>query len=115
MSDGLSLADELRRLRVKRRIGSQEELARLSGVARNTINKLETGVTQPTSATLYLIARGLAKDDNEVVDIELAERFYERLTRLAAGLSPEKARDTGAGITREEMAATLTRLLGRKD
>jgi transcriptional regulator with XRE-family HTH domain len=113
-----SLGDELVRLRRARRIRSQDELATLSGVARNTIQKLETGAPAAASpSTLILLARGLAKDlETGAVDQDQAEAYYARLARVAAGLPPEMpAADPAGEITREEMTAALRRLLGRRD
>lgn len=108
-----SLGDELRHLRTKRRL-SMEELAALSGVSRNTIQKIETGAQSALPSTLMLLAQGLTRDEpGGRHDPVLSEQSYERLSRAAAGLDPDRHAAGGdADISREDMAATLGQKLG---
>jgi len=54
-----TLGDRLRMYRAKKRM-SQEELAKASGVSRQTIAKIETGaIKSSTSATVIKLAKAL--------------------------------------------------------
>jgi transcriptional regulator with XRE-family HTH domain len=55
----------LRTLRVRRDL-TQAQLADMSGIAQNTISKLETHIATPSFATVVAIARALKVDPLEI-------------------------------------------------
>ena len=112
----MALSDVLSRLRTAVGITSQRELARRSGLSRNTVNKLETGKSGAEHETLEKLADGLTRDpltgrrDEPRFDAFLAvmvDALYgrdvrERLDRLLQGSSvpqPESRRRGRTGRT----------------
>ena len=109
-----TLADEVKKLRIERRIGSQDVLADLSTVALATIKKLEAGTIRETRpSTLRLLARGLATDPDGTRDADRVEDIYRRLMRAAGFLPAERERP--AGISRDDFIEEMARRTGRRD
>ena len=108
------LAEELKRLRAERRIGSQDVLADLSTVALATIKKLEAGaVKEARPSTLRLLARGLATDPDGARDPDRVEAIYTRLMRAAGFLPADRPRQPG--VSRDEFIKEMERRTGRRD
>ena len=70
---GARLANRLRVARAERDI-SQDVLARLVGVSRNTISSIETGRYSPSALLAFRIAQALAVPITSIFWIEGAER-----------------------------------------
>ena len=67
MKDKLILKNKLKEVRAKKKI-SQQELADMVGVSRNTISSLETGQYEPTAKLALVLAIAL--------DMKFEELFY---------------------------------------
>ena len=67
MEKKLILKNHLKEIRTDKKI-SQQELADMVGVSRNTISSLETGQYQPTAKLAYVICIAL--------DMKFEEVFY---------------------------------------
>ena len=67
MKSELVLKNRLKEIRAERKI-SQQELADMVGVSRNTISSLETGQYEPTAKLAYILAIAL--------DMKFEELFY---------------------------------------
>ena len=67
MKKELILKNKLREIRAKKRI-SQQELANMVGVSRNTISSLETGQYEPTAKLAYILCIAL--------DMKFEDLFY---------------------------------------
>ena len=67
MKEKLVLKNKLKEIRAKRKI-SQQELADMVGVSRNTISSLETGQYEPTAKLAYILCIAL--------DMKFEELFY---------------------------------------
>ena len=67
MKNDLVLKNKLREVRKEKNI-SQQELADMVGVSRNTISSLETGKYEPTAKLAYVLAIAL--------DIKFEDLFY---------------------------------------
>lgn len=65
MKKELVLKNNLKEIRKEKNI-SQQELADMVGVSRNTISSLETGQYQPTAKLAYVIAIALDKKFEDV-------------------------------------------------
>lgn len=65
MKKELTLKNNLKEIRKEKNI-SQQELADMVGVSRNTISSLETGQYQPTAKLAYVIAIALDKKFEDV-------------------------------------------------
>lgn len=65
MKDGLVLKNNLKEIRKQKKM-SQDELAKLVGVSRNTISSLETGQFSPTAKLALVICIALDKKFEEV-------------------------------------------------
>lgn len=65
MKKELTLKNNLKEIRKEKSI-SQQELADMVGVSRNTISSLETGQYQPTAKLAYVIAIALDKKFEDV-------------------------------------------------
>ena len=65
MKKELVLRNHLKEIRKKNNI-SQQELADMVGVSRNTISSIETGQYQPTAKLAYVICVALDKSFEEV-------------------------------------------------
>ena len=65
MRKELVLKNKLKEIRAEKKI-SQQELADMVGVSRNTISSLETGQYQPTAKLAYIIAIALDKKFEEI-------------------------------------------------
>lgn len=63
--DGLTLKNRLKEARAEKGY-SQEELARLVGVSRNTISSIETGQFCPTAKLALILAVALGKTFEEL-------------------------------------------------
>jgi putative transcriptional regulator len=63
------LGNRLRVARAERRL-SQEELARLAGVTRQTISSIENGQYGPSALLAFVLARALGKPVAELFYIE---------------------------------------------
>ena len=59
----INLGNQLRTLRDQRRL-SQQELAKASGISRNTLSLIERGQTSPTVSTLKSLAMALSVEIN---------------------------------------------------
>jgi putative transcriptional regulator len=67
------LENRLRVARAEQRL-SQEELARLAGVTRQTISSIENGQYVPSALLAFVLARALKKPVTEVFYLEEAAR-----------------------------------------
>ena len=67
MKNKLILKNKLKEIRKERNI-SQQELADMVGVSRNTISSLETGQYEPTAKLAYVLAIAL--------DLKFEDVFY---------------------------------------
>ena len=67
MKDKLVLKNNLKEVRQKKNL-SQQELADMVGVSRNTISSLETGQYEPTAKLAYILAIAL--------DLKFEDLFY---------------------------------------
>ena len=67
MKTKLVLKNKLKEVRIERKM-SQQELADLVGVSRNTISSLETGQYEPTAKLAYILCIAL--------DMKFEELFY---------------------------------------
>ena len=67
MKSELVLKNNLKEVRQKKNL-SQQELASMVGVSRNTISSLETGQYEPTAKLAYILAIAL--------DMEFEDLFY---------------------------------------
>ena len=67
MKTELVLKNRLKEIRSERKL-SQQELADMVGVSRNTISSLETGQYEPTAKLAYVLAIAL--------DMKFEELFY---------------------------------------
>lgn len=65
MKKELVLKNNLKEIRKEKNL-SQQELANLVGVSRNTISSLETGQYEPTAKLAYVICIALDKTFEEV-------------------------------------------------
>ena len=66
------LENRLRVARAERRL-SQEELARLAGVTRQTISSIETGQYVPSALLAFILARRLEKRVDELFTLREEE------------------------------------------
>lgn len=67
MKNKLVLKNRLKEIRQQRKL-SQQDLADLVGVSRNTISSLETGQYEPTAKLAYILAIAL--------DLKFEDIFY---------------------------------------
>ena len=67
MKTELVLKNKLKEIRSKKKL-SQQELADMVGVSRNTISSLETGQYEPTAKLAYILCIAL--------DLKFEELFY---------------------------------------
>lgn len=67
MKNELLLKNKIKEIRTKKKL-SQQELADLVGVSRNTISSLETGQYEPTAKLAYVLCIAL--------DMKFEELFY---------------------------------------
>ena len=67
----MRLENRLRVARAEQRL-SQEELARLAGVTRQTISSIENGQYVPSALLAFVLARALKKPVTEVFYLEEA-------------------------------------------
>ena len=67
MKEGLVLKNRLKETRLEKNL-SQQDLAEMVGVSRNTISSLETGQYEPTAKLAYILAIAL--------DMKFEELFY---------------------------------------
>lgn len=67
MKKELVLKNNLKEIRAERKI-SQQELANMVGVSRNTISSIETGQYEPTAKLAFILAIAL--------DMKFEELFY---------------------------------------
>ena len=67
MKDKLVLKNRLKEVRSKKKL-SQQDLADMVGVSRNTISSLETGQYEPTAKLAYVLCIAL--------DMKFEELFY---------------------------------------
>ena len=67
MKKELMLKNKLKEVRAKKKI-SQQELADMVGVSRNTISSLETGQYEPTAKLAYILCIAL--------DMKFEDLFY---------------------------------------
>lgn len=74
----LILKNHLKELRAEKRL-SQDELAKMIGVSRNTISSIERLQFKPTADTALIICMALDKKFEEVFYFE--EDGYERLSK----------------------------------
>ena len=65
MNDGLVLKNNLKEIRKQQKL-SQDELAKLVGVSRNTVSSIETGQFSPTAKLALVICIALDKKFEEV-------------------------------------------------
>lgn len=67
MKEKLVLKNKLKEIRIKKNL-SQQELADLVGVSRNTISSIETGKYEPTAKLAYILTIAL--------DLKFEDIFY---------------------------------------
>lgn len=65
MNSSLVLKNNLKQIRKEKDI-SQQELADMVGVSRNTISSLETGQYEPTAKLAYILAIALDKKFEDI-------------------------------------------------
>ena len=65
MKEGLVLKNRLKETRTERNL-SQQELADMVGVSRNTISSLETGQYEPSAKLAYVLCIALEKKFEEL-------------------------------------------------
>ena len=65
MKEGLVLKNKLKETRLERGL-SQQELADMVGVSRNTISSLETGQYEPSAKLAYVLCIALEKKFEEL-------------------------------------------------
>ncbi|WP_294753208.1 helix-turn-helix transcriptional regulator [uncultured Ruminococcus sp.] len=65
MDDSLVLRNRLKEIRKEQRL-SQDELARMVGVSRNTISSIETGQFSPTAKLALILCIALDKKFEEI-------------------------------------------------
>ncbi len=65
MKEGLVLKNKLKETRTERNL-SQQELADMVGVSRNTISSLETGQYEPSAKLAYVLCIALEKKFEEL-------------------------------------------------
>lgn len=65
MDEGLVLKNNLAEIRKEKRL-SQQDLAKLVGVSRNTISSIETGQFTPTAKLALLLSIALDKKFEEI-------------------------------------------------
>jgi len=76
--DHLGFAENLKRLR-RERFWSQDELAKRSGVARQTIYRYEGGLSAPYARTVRALAEAFGLDPHELANTsEVAEEKQEK-------------------------------------
>lgn len=73
------MPSELYRLRIAQNIESVRELARISGVGRAAIDKLESGRGNPTAKTVIMLARALRVDPLEIFKIVMRNEDLKNL------------------------------------
>jgi transcriptional regulator with XRE-family HTH domain len=61
------IGERLRRLREQRAL-RQEDLARLAGIGKNTVNRLEKNHTEPHMTTIRKLADALGVEPRELLD-----------------------------------------------
>ncbi|MBS3991201.1 MAG: helix-turn-helix transcriptional regulator [Erysipelothrix sp.] len=69
MDDKIILINKLKLARVERNL-SQEQLANLAGVSRQTISSIETGQYTPTAKLALILCRRLEKNFDDVFYLE---------------------------------------------
>lgn len=69
MDEKIILINKLKLARVERNL-SQEQLATLAGVSRQTISSIETGQYTPTAKLALILCRRLEKNFDEVFYLE---------------------------------------------
>ena len=65
MNKELILKNNLKKIRTEKKL-SQQELAQMVGVSRNTISSIETGQYQPTAKLAYVLCIALEKKFEEL-------------------------------------------------
>ncbi|MBP5378406.1 MAG: helix-turn-helix transcriptional regulator [Ruminococcus sp.] len=65
MDDSLILRNRLKKIRKEQRL-SQDELARMVGVSRNTISSIETGQFSPTAKLALILCIALDKKFEDI-------------------------------------------------
>ncbi len=72
MKNELVLKNKIKKYRTEKKL-SQQELADMVGVSRNTISSLETGQYEPTAKLAYVLAIALDKKFEDLFYFEKAE------------------------------------------
>ena len=67
MDDKLVLKNNLKAIRIEKNI-SQQQLADMVGVSRNTISSIETGQFNPTAKLALILCIALAKKFEDIFD-----------------------------------------------
>jgi transcriptional regulator with XRE-family HTH domain len=103
-----AFAERLAALRESQEL-SQYELARRTGLTRQTLSRLEMGDREPSWGTVQLLALALGVDYKELADpaLRLPEPAPGRLRgrpRKAAGVAPEPRGDQGGKPSGEKPA-----------
>ena len=65
MKEGLILKNKIKEFRTKKNL-SQQDLANIVGVSRNTISSLEIGKYEPSAKLAYVISIALEKNFEEI-------------------------------------------------
>ena len=72
MKNELVLKNKIKKYRTEKKL-SQQELADMVGVSRNTISSLETGQYEPTAKLAYILAIALDKKFEDLFYFEKVE------------------------------------------
>ena len=72
MKNELVLKNKIKKYRTEKKL-SQQELADMVGVSRNTISSLETGQYEPTAKLAYILALALDKKFEDLFYFEKVE------------------------------------------
>jgi transcriptional regulator with XRE-family HTH domain len=67
MSVVVQIGDRLRQLRERKAL-RQEDLAKLAGVGKNTVNRIEKNHTEPHMTTVRKLAQALRVDPAELIE-----------------------------------------------
>lgn len=74
MKKEIVLKNHLKEIRVEKKL-SQQELADIVGVSRNTISSIETGQYEPTTKLAFILCIALDKKFEDIFYLEKKESF----------------------------------------
>ncbi|MGD2251502.1 MAG: XRE family transcriptional regulator [Anaerolineales bacterium] len=107
----LNVGQKIRRLRERKNL-SQQAMAELSGISRNTLSLIERGQSSPTVGTLKRLADALNVDINAFFDtLDRSNIIYTRSEqRQSLQLSECILADLGVGLIEQYVTPLLVRL-----